>query len=438
MPISLSGSLNLSGSLTTTGTITATTLVVQTITSSISSITGSTNFGSLSSDTHTFTGSMYVTGALYVPTGSVGVGTSSPNTLLTIRGIPTTDYGSINAFDTRTAAIDQGPSIAFGGFVTGTSSGGTFGLIGARKENGTAGNEAGYISFNPNNASGVYPERMRITSAGSVGIGLTTGTGKVFAKQTTANFYDGINCYASSSDAFTGIGNTGALAVVFSSYNSTAGAYFPLAFFTSDLERMRIKAEGFLKAKGNATNYISLANSSHEMSTSQASNYNTFFVSQTGTDPYGLYIWYSGTSPNNSSNEFLACADSSQSKAYIYSNGNLANRNGTYGTISSDIRLKENIIPATSKLEDLLKLNVVNFNLIDDTNKKKQLGFIAQEFKEVFPSLVYEKDTRKYDEDGNLISGFEDSLGLNVGMEFAILVKAIQELTARVQELENK
>jgi hypothetical protein len=65
MPISLSGSLNLSGSLTTTGTITATTLVVQTITSSISSITGSTNFGSLAANTHSFTGSLSVTGSGY-------------------------------------------------------------------------------------------------------------------------------------------------------------------------------------------------------------------------------------------------------------------------------------------------------------------------------------------------------------------------------------
>jgi len=60
----VTGSLTTSGSLTTTGTITATTLVVQTITSSISSITGSTNFGSLSTNTHTFTGSMLVTGSV--------------------------------------------------------------------------------------------------------------------------------------------------------------------------------------------------------------------------------------------------------------------------------------------------------------------------------------------------------------------------------------
>jgi hypothetical protein len=67
----VTGSLTTSGSLTTTGTITATTLVVQTITSSISSITGSTNFGSLSSNTHTFTGSLNVTGALAVTTNGV-------------------------------------------------------------------------------------------------------------------------------------------------------------------------------------------------------------------------------------------------------------------------------------------------------------------------------------------------------------------------------
>jgi hypothetical protein len=217
--------------------------------------------------------------------------------------------------------------------------------------------------------------------------------------------------------------------------NGLGGA---MTFGTSNIERMRFKSDGFLKAKGNAANYISLNNSSHEISTNQSSNYNTFLVSQTASDPYGLYIWYSGASPNNSANEFLACADGTNVKAYIFSNGNLANRNGTYGTISSDIRLKENIVPATSKLEDLLKLNVVNFNLKDDQDKKKQLGFIAQEFKQVFPSLVYEKDTREYDEQGNLISGLEDTLGIQVGMEFAILVKAIQELEARVKELENK
>jgi len=48
---------------TVAGSLTAQTLVVQTITSSVSFITGSTRFGSLLTNTHTFTGSMFVTGS---------------------------------------------------------------------------------------------------------------------------------------------------------------------------------------------------------------------------------------------------------------------------------------------------------------------------------------------------------------------------------------
>jgi len=52
------------------GTLTAQTIVVQTITSSIDFVTGSTRFGSLSSDTHVFTGSISVSGSI---TGTNGV-----------------------------------------------------------------------------------------------------------------------------------------------------------------------------------------------------------------------------------------------------------------------------------------------------------------------------------------------------------------------------
>ena len=49
---------------TVAGNLTAQTLVVQTITSSVDFVTGSTRFGSLAANTHQFTGSMFVSGAL--------------------------------------------------------------------------------------------------------------------------------------------------------------------------------------------------------------------------------------------------------------------------------------------------------------------------------------------------------------------------------------
>jgi hypothetical protein len=66
----LTGSLNVSGSLIVNDTITAQTLIVQTITSSVELITGSTQFGTLMSNTHQFTGSVLVTGSIVV-SGSV-------------------------------------------------------------------------------------------------------------------------------------------------------------------------------------------------------------------------------------------------------------------------------------------------------------------------------------------------------------------------------
>jgi len=135
-----------------------------------------------------------------------------------------------------------------------------------------------------------------------------------------------------------------------------------------------------------------------------------------------------------------------EDKMRVYSDGDLENVNGAYGTITSDERLKENIIDAKPKLNDILSLKVKNFNFID--NDKKQIGFIAQEFEKVFPSLVKSSDTRVYkthdengvllEEQGELISGYEDTRSLRVGMEFAIITKVIQEQQEIIENLKQR
>jgi hypothetical protein len=60
------GNQSISGSITSNGIITAQTLVVQTVTSSIEFVTGSTRNGSLSSNTHQFTGSVLMSGSVTV------------------------------------------------------------------------------------------------------------------------------------------------------------------------------------------------------------------------------------------------------------------------------------------------------------------------------------------------------------------------------------
>lgn len=129
---------------------------------------------------------------------------------------------------------------------------------------------------------------------------------------------------------------------------------------------------------------------------------------------------------------FIIGEKSSSAKFTIAEDGDMLNTNGNYGTLS-DIRLKENIIDATPKLDEIDKLRVVNFNLKGDS--LKQIGFIGQELKEVFPALVPTKDTREYNNDGNVVSGYEDSMSIKSSILIPIMVKAIQELKAELKVL---
>jgi hypothetical protein len=109
---------------------------------------------------------------------------------------------------------------------------------------------------------------------------------------------------------------------------------------------------------------------------------------------------------------------------FIRGNGDIINANGIYGTIS-DLRLKENIADARNYLSDLLKLRVVKYSLKEeDSAVANKLGFIAQEVEQVFPKMV---DTDS-----------EDTKSIKISLLIPMLVKAIQELTARVQTLEAR
>jgi hypothetical protein len=121
-------------------------------------------------------------------------------------------------------------------------------------------------------------------------------------------------------------------------------------------------------------------------------------------------------------------------KFYVKSaTGAVQNSTNSYGGIS-DLRLKENIADATPKLAELQQVRIVNFNLINDVNKEKQIGVIAQELELIFPSMV---DTSiDKDDDGNDLGTTTKTVKYSVFVP--MLIKAIQELNAKVTALENK
>jgi len=123
-----------------------------------------------------------------------------------------------------------------------------------------------------------------------------------------------------------------------------------------------------------------------------------------------------GTNCNNTNNYHYIAATGGADRMYVYGNGNVVNTNGSYGTLS-DISLKENIVDATPKLADLLQLKVRNFNLIG--SEEKQIGFVAQEFEEIFPKMVD-------------IDGKNGMKTIKTSVLVPMLVKAIQELKAEL------
>ena len=90
---------------------------------------------------------------------------------------------------------------------------------------------------------------------------------------------------------------------------------------------------------------------------------------------------------------------------------------------NSDERLKENIKPIEGALGKIISSNGVSFNRTESPDIK-ELGVIAQQIENYIPEVVY-KDKKDY-------------LSVNYGGIVPVLIEAIKELEARVQELENK
>jgi hypothetical protein len=119
----------------------------------------------------------------------------------------------------------------------------------------------------------------------------------------------------------------------------------------------------------------------------------------------------------------------------VWTNGDVANTNGVYGSIS-DIKLKENIVDANSQWDDLKALQVRNYNFKEETGHQThtQIGLIAQEVELVSPGLVSESPDR--DEEGNDLGTVTKSV--NYSVLYMKAVKALQEAMERIETLEAK
>jgi hypothetical protein len=133
-------------------------------------------------------------------------------------------------------------------------------------------------------------------------------------------------------------------------------------------------------------------------------------------------------STNAGENAIVLDSGGSTEPFYVEADGDVYNQNGTYGT-SSDVRIKENIVNARNYTKDLMKLRVVKYSLKEEKAKKStHLGFIAQEFEQVFPNMV---STGKH---GNI----NDFKSIKTSVLIPMLVKTIQELNGELNAIKSK
>jgi hypothetical protein len=588
MPINLSGSLELTGSLVVTGgitmsgsiasssfainastassadnllvrnTLTAQTLVVQTITSSVDFVTGSTRFGSIADNTHQFTGSVSISGSLNgfsavfsggLSAGGVAISSNSNSfyntateTSVAIKQTSNTNQIALSLWNDATSGDNRfvrfftegtatvrggiqydrtgnrlsifglGSGLYFDGAATfsssitaasanfsgnvifnraSTSAGnniewrtantlnwyiGTRGLVdnnfyfvneglGANNLILNASSGAATFSSSVTAVQGIFRNSgvpaiqairdLNVVAVGAAGQGIEFGALNGATPTAGAAIYGSLDNPATTGalvfQTLTGgslttkltIASTGA--ATFASTISSTGATF-----SGDLNlsgAAEINHTGRMLFDAGAGNGFLFRCDNVAVTAMTITSAGNILVGSTSI-PSGATEFNNGslfTSNNifvnnsNGTSGYAVRLDGFANNLYIlWSNGSGTDQGGVglgYGAtswspVSSDARTKKNF-ETTQGLAEILQIEPIKYHLLsDEDNAVKRLGFKAQNLKPLIPEMVYK--TGKKLEDGS------DILTITPDYILPVLVKAIQELTARVQELENK
>jgi hypothetical protein len=269
-----------------------------------------------------------------------------------------------------------------------------------------------------------FTQAMTLDNSGNLGIGTTS----------PSSFYNSQLVVGSEASSFGSITlattSTGSNSIFFARSNSGAGRYRGSIGYdqtsdaitfrnAGDQERMRIDSSGNVlvgatSTSGGAKLYVKGSGSSNAAA--------RFYNADLTDSNFTLYVDKPSTT-TTTSQVFIGFTVNAQTAGSGQINANGASQ-AAFGSFS-DARLKENIVDLPSQLANIMALHPVEFDYIASEGGGHQIGFVAQEIEKVYPNAV-----------GERADGMKTVTGWN--KTEAILVKAIQELSAKVTALEAK
>ena len=246
-------------------------------------------------------------------------------------------------------------------------------------------------------------ERMRITSTGNVGIGTSSPTNVLHIQGTgTTYFHIGNSSTGSGSSDGADIGYfTGQ-----TSLNIVQRENDAMIFSTNDTERMRITSGGNLCINTTSKIDDGLISISADANLNQG-----ITIRNTNASNNIYYIFF-----KNSSNAAAGRIEQTGATSVAYASG-------------SDYRLKEDLKDFDG-LNKVLSIKTYDFKWKNED--RRDYGVLAHELQEVVSGAVLgQKD--ELEEDGTIKTQMVDYSKI-----VTVLIKAIQELNAKVSALENK
>jgi hypothetical protein len=398
---------------------------------------------------------IFDTSAVYEAGGRVGIGTTTPQSLLQVGSISSassvgpTDWNQVARFTStnrKTSIVIQGsgtdvstnqglPAIEFDPYAVDASGRIKTAIVAIDNYFGYRKTDLAFVldSADDLNPWGISDTKMIIKNGGNVGIGTTTPTSRLYVKGlTNTSEESALNVTNSSDVSLLNVRNDGLVSIGSGANNGVANNWSVF------------RGVGVNDGSANYGNYGGfILNANNEYSTSSkqflitnAYNISSFAIirSTNATTKPSLGVAgavSSGVVDFSISNTGVATFSSSVNAttgtfssvgAGAYSNDLNITSTGVLTTASSDEKYKYNILPINYGLNTILQLKPVNFQWIK--GEENDLGFIAQDVAEIIPEAV---DTNW---NSDLLMRYESII--------PILTKAIQEQQALIKALEQR